>query len=310
MDRPQKKLKLLHPVGDGNEDADAGPSNEESTPKIFKLNTDCFDETFEYLSLKDLHSFGQTCKRMNKVAGEYFKRNYSSIQTWCEIGGIYTNYSDKDGYNPKRIKISGFSEFTPNISIDDDDLSYIQPHVSEFNSVKRITFDYSIIDNETIKFFEQLLGQLEMVLLLKCAIDAGLYHLMLQHCGKLKKIFVRECKFNGHPIDEYEWLLHTYPKLEHLHLSAYEGIGKIEELSTFFERNPNVHRFSTDFDLIWDNRDVFSNSKIKLDILELGGSRSLLRTNLQEYLKLLNGLHDQGFYKRIYIDIGELDMDL
>lgn len=41
----------------------AGPSNEQPQPKIFKLNIDYFDEVFEYLSLKDLHAFGKTCKK-------------------------------------------------------------------------------------------------------------------------------------------------------------------------------------------------------------------------------------------------------
>lgn len=45
-----------------NEDAVAGPSNVESSPKLFQLNNDCFDEIFEYLCVEDLHSFGQTCK--------------------------------------------------------------------------------------------------------------------------------------------------------------------------------------------------------------------------------------------------------
>lgn len=54
----------------------ARASNERgSLPMIFKLNIHCFDEMFEYLSLKDLLSFGQTCKGLQNVAGKYFKRN-------------------------------------------------------------------------------------------------------------------------------------------------------------------------------------------------------------------------------------------
>lgn len=34
---------------------------------IFALNIDCFEEIFDYLSLKDVHSFGQTCKALQKV---------------------------------------------------------------------------------------------------------------------------------------------------------------------------------------------------------------------------------------------------
>ncbi|XP_031637726.1 uncharacterized protein LOC116351253, partial [Contarinia nasturtii] len=173
MDHPQTKQKLSHPVGrDGSEDAGAGPSNVESSPKIFKLSIDCMDEIFEYLSLKDLHSFGQTCKRMNKVAGEYFKQNYSSVQTWFNNGnGIRTYYSDKDGVRFQWIKISGFSQFIPSILIVDGDFNYIQSRVSDFESVERISIELSIIDIERIKFIQQLLGKLEMVELFHCSID-------------------------------------------------------------------------------------------------------------------------------------------
>ena len=52
---------------DANEIAVAAPvnvQNEEPTPAIFKLNAICCDDLFEWLSLEDLHSLGQTCKRM------------------------------------------------------------------------------------------------------------------------------------------------------------------------------------------------------------------------------------------------------
>lgn len=72
-----KKPKLSHEdETDKNQMAIAGPSNEQTSPKIFKLDVDCFDEIFEYFSLEDLDSFGQTCKAMHKLTGEYFKRNY------------------------------------------------------------------------------------------------------------------------------------------------------------------------------------------------------------------------------------------
>lgn len=77
-----------------NEDAVAGPSNVESSPKLFLLNNDCFDEIFEYLCVEDLHSFGQTCKWMNKVAGEYFKQNHSSARKYFKKDGIYTFNND------------------------------------------------------------------------------------------------------------------------------------------------------------------------------------------------------------------------
>ena len=55
-------------------------SIEESHTTIFRLNMDCFEAIFDYLSLKDLHSFGQTCRAMQQMAGDYFQRNFKSAE--------------------------------------------------------------------------------------------------------------------------------------------------------------------------------------------------------------------------------------
>lgn len=81
-----KKAKLCHSEGQ-SQVASASTSSIEITPNIFKLDIDCFDEIFEYLSIKDLHSFGQTCRAMHKVAGEYFKRNHSAAEKFCHKDG-------------------------------------------------------------------------------------------------------------------------------------------------------------------------------------------------------------------------------
>lgn len=41
----------------------------------FKLNVDCLNKVFDYLSFDDVHSIGKTCKPMQQVAGGYFQTN-------------------------------------------------------------------------------------------------------------------------------------------------------------------------------------------------------------------------------------------
>ena len=53
------------------------PSTNGQTPQIFKLNVDRFGNVFDYLSLDDLHSFRQTCTRMQRVADYYFMLEWS-----------------------------------------------------------------------------------------------------------------------------------------------------------------------------------------------------------------------------------------
>lgn len=51
----------------------------ESEPKIFKLNVDCFDHLFEWLSLKELLIFRNTCKQMKAIIDDYIKLNYPRV---------------------------------------------------------------------------------------------------------------------------------------------------------------------------------------------------------------------------------------
>lgn len=59
--------------GNCNKDAVAGPKNVKSLTKLIKLNNDCFGEIFEYLSEKELDSFGQICKRLKILTEKYYK---------------------------------------------------------------------------------------------------------------------------------------------------------------------------------------------------------------------------------------------
>ncbi|XP_031633831.1 uncharacterized protein LOC116347394 [Contarinia nasturtii] len=313
MSYPQKKPKLSQSHNQShNEEPVAGPSNDESPPKIFKLNIDCFDEIFEYLNVKDLHSFGQTCKRMNKVAGEYFKQNYSSAEKFCEEDGIHTVYSDKDGVIDERIQTSGFHKFMPCISIDVDPYKYINSHISEFESTNHIFLSDLCINNETVERFKKLLPQLEILQSRHCAMDGDFYDLILKYCKNLRRIYVQNSTVGNRINGEIKWLLQKYPKLERLELIPAVSC-RIEELREFFVHNPNAQRFSTTSAFLWRNADTFLNSKAKLDILELKEFQfytpyySCGKHTLETPLELLNRLHEQGFYKRLYICIHWVD---
>lgn len=115
-------------------------------PKLFQLNKHCFYEIFECLCLEDLHSFGQTCKRMNEVAGEYFKQSHSSAWKFFEKDGIYTKIPNKHG-RKRRIHTPGFNKFIPCIEYTmycdlNVELKYIKSHANEFESVNHIYLKY------------------------------------------------------------------------------------------------------------------------------------------------------------------------
>lgn len=51
--------------------------DQERSPDIFKLNINCFEDLFEYLSLQDVIAIGQTCKRLNLVAAYIIQQLYA-----------------------------------------------------------------------------------------------------------------------------------------------------------------------------------------------------------------------------------------
>lgn len=60
------------------------------------FDIDCLDEIFEWLTLTDLLSISQTCKRLQWAAGDFFRRNYSALQVQATSNGVYVLYNNKN----------------------------------------------------------------------------------------------------------------------------------------------------------------------------------------------------------------------
>ncbi|XP_055306450.1 uncharacterized protein LOC129570761 [Sitodiplosis mosellana] len=311
MNHTTEEIKALTSKSEdqqSNGSAITRPSNKESSPKIFKLTIDCFDEIFEYLSLKDLHSFGQTCKTMQKVAGEYFKQNYSAAEKFCAKDGIYTIYSDSESVIDERIWISYFNQSMPCISHHFerlDPLRYLRSHIDEFKSIKHICFVSLNLNREKVQFIQKILPKIEVVQIKNGHATGNLHELMLKYCDNLKKIYVQnsDSSFNG----KFEWLLADYPHLSHLELIP-NHLHVIEELSEFFTRNPKVQRFSTSGVFLWANRNELVKTKAKLNILEIKSNHFLGYGD--SIWDLLKQLHSQGFYKRLFLYTDGVNQDL
>lgn len=267
--------------------------NERSPPKIFKLNIDCLSEVFEYLSLKDLYSFGQTCKALQKVAGVYFKQNYSESEKWCHKNGIYHNNST--------IEVSGFNRFMPCVSSysDYDQLNYFQSHIDEFDSTKHIHLRNFKLKAPNVEFIKKILPKIEVLQLTGAYVYANIHELMLKFCENLKCI----CLQNIHSSKSTKniWITQHYPMLEHLELIPVLSPNAFKELNTFFERNPQVRRFSTSTEFLFTNSNLLFKSTAKLDILEIKEDYIFLDfskswNTLAVIGNFLTRLHEQGFY--------------
>ncbi|XP_055306354.1 uncharacterized protein LOC129570682 [Sitodiplosis mosellana] len=306
-----KRTKRYESPHESNDTTIKSDSIEEMHTALFQLNIDCFEAIFEYLSLKDLHSFGQTCKAMQQMAGGYFHRNFKSAEKFSANDAIYMVYSNNDGVSNERIQTSSFNQFINYISHyyeEMEPLHYIHSHSDEFTAINRIYLVCLAINPTKIGYLQKILSKINVVQLRQCTLIGDFYETLLSHCKQLKRLYVQDDL--GDIIDESgnPWLLRQYPTLELFQLTLRYPF-RILELSTFFERNPNVRSFSTSSRCLWENRHELLKCKAELDRLEIEMLDNFYRQliDMQLICELLNQLYERGFYQRLHLFVKRVD---
>ncbi|XP_031633930.1 uncharacterized protein LOC116347479 [Contarinia nasturtii] len=272
---------------------------------IFKLNIDCFEEVFDYLSLKDLAAIGQTCKRMQQIAGHCFQLNYGAIQA-----RFY-----ECGFDCKDVKIDCFSNliqsvylrYKINYNIDERDertdtgvknainnqtKNFLTPF-KHFTPIKEITIGEVHLTMAWINEMEAILCKVESVTL-ESVIIGGENELdaFIAACSHIKYLCL--CvETNGH-----QWMHRTYPTLEHIELDFFDW-EEIPTLITFLELNTTIKEFSFDPEHFWSNRELLKKSNIKLDTLVIHLDEHEVEFDL--FCCLLNELFESGFYKKLHM---------
>lgn len=282
-------------------------SEEYNISPIFILNIDCMDEICEYLSLKDLHSFGQTCKAMHQATGEYFKRNYKSTDSFGSEKGIITVSL---GHN-ERTLTTGFTKYITRITHDNKTilpLLYIELCTDNFTSLNHIYLANLMLNSVKVECIRRLLlTKVEILRIQNCTLDNDLYRVILKFCKNLKQLYVHE--YIAETFDKHanSWMLRQYPMLEHFEFTPKWSF-EMEELHGFLELNSTIRSFSTDLECLCQNKEDFMKSTVKLD--KLGVKIFQQNNNVafsQEHCDVLNVLFKQGFYKSLEIQICYVD---
>lgn len=291
---------------------------------IFKLNNHCFDELFDYLLLQDLHSLGQTCKMLQQMTGEFFKRNYSAAKFNCLSNGIYLLDTDAIPILSidKCIQIPGFIQLITWIAIENNvylrselrkkhftvhpfksksilnRIKYFKSHVDELKSIKKLTLTNIILCRETVNSILKILPNIEVLELRYCTVDLDFYDDLLKYCKNVRRIQSTQVKFKK----KFKWLLQQYEKLEHLEICVGDDFAdRIDELCTFFQRNPNIRSFSCNPATLWSFEDALLNSEVQLDTFELKPWDDWFL--IEDIWDLLGRLQTHGFYKRLHINV-------
>lgn len=285
--------------------------------EIFKLKMDHFEEIFDWLTLKDLLELSKTCNRMNIIVGYYIKTKYVAGDFNLDMNGIQSLHNPQT----KGVKLDPFLKklrfhYLEYIEYDSREQKCGKPkgiilHMKEdrFKSLTEIRLDYMHLTDNGISRIKGILGQLEAVEINTshfCCENNEFYESFLQFCTNIKRLYLQDNNNDFYTPNETKligadnsWLLQKYSTLEHLELTT-DKPGPINELQTFFQRNPQIKTFATDVETILANEDTFKNTNGKWDVLcvRFGKESSL---NLLLYRDLLNELHERGVFKQLHL---------
>ncbi|XP_055307186.1 uncharacterized protein LOC129571411 [Sitodiplosis mosellana] len=236
---------------------------------IFKLDVDCFEELFEWLSMEDLRALRRTCTRFKKVIDYYIESNYPN-----GFGMLYF----------------------------DDYLQHFELFSADFCKLFK---EIEISDHQLT---EDVIGRIKNVHLNRVTIlsnDIGIKYLdaFLQHCTNLKTLNIIFHEVLAESEMGKQWLHRHYPQLEHLIMCDYRDYIRraknIPELQIFFDLNPSVKVFSTTASILQSNLTWMVTSNLKFDrliILDV----DCFEFDMDQLCELLEEIFAHGFYTQLH----------
>lgn len=276
----------------------------ESLSGILKLPVDCFEEVFDYLSLKDLLMISQTCKRLQRIAGHCIKQTYPEL----DLATSTNYYSPTEVYlhwDLKRIEITHLLPYIKKLRIRDQMIS-----LRHMQSLRQIDIGYSwdAYVNYRFDHMSQNLGNIEHVKL-KCCAHYNVYEAILKFCPKLKKL---QMIYNLNEAIEHginnNWMCQKYPELthfeyDHRHRNADAASeSQLNALKVFFKQNPKIMVFSIWYQNLNGLMENGALNELKLQVLAVEYEHSSMKKT-EKMVSQLNKLHEDGVYQHLYIGL-------
>lgn len=206
---------------------------------ILDMNDDCIDTICNLLPIDDLCSMGQTCKRLQSIAGDYFQRNYPNnyirIQSFRRRSVFYMYPDEK--------YVEDLKPFIRNVSIQEYKgsacVNYIKTNFCE--NLREIALHgiHSELDVSHGLQIKDQLKHLESIKFVNCSVG-DIYQILLKHCEHLKHIgFDEPIQYNG----RVTWDKQTFPTLQSI---AYfdEANTNRADIGGFLRRNQQIKTIS------------------------------------------------------------------
>lgn len=278
---------------------------------IMKLNIDCFHEIFDYLCLDDVISIGNTCQRLQRIAGSFIQQNYSAKRKTYMNNNIYMCWT------PREISIFGL--FIEKLSIFGGfSDSFLCINTTSFRSLKELRLAQIELKSVKIECIKAILPQIEVIELDQCGLKHEFYEHFLKLCPNLRRLSVSRSSYNrdGGVIigTDNEWMRQKYVSLEHLELTDLYEL-KNNDLGHFFDLNHTIRSFSTDAKSLLINRESFLSCGVKLQQLAIYFHPKNIDTDAEPFFvvnliyQLLAALREKEFYRSLHLYITFIDRD-
>lgn len=301
-------LKIMSQSGENEENTGAAAA---STPKIYqqetpptspppylRLNADCYEHIFDYLSLKDILRLGETCKRMHQMAGYYFREYFPELRFNLIGKEVQVAY-------PHRFHLG--ADFFPYISklciLKRSELDTIL-NGETFCSLKTLIFMSVKLDETHFDYTRNVLNKIEDIQIEHCDISVGIFKKLAAACPKLKSLRVEYGNTDMANITKSLFAQH-YPTLEHMKYKPNSSDMQVDELKSFLEKHTELTDFECNLPFLWPHRHSLCQTNVQLNLFIIDFTRTC---NIQsdQFVDFLKTLHVRGFYKALQLSMDRI----
>lgn len=303
--------QIDRPCGQTGSTGRAKPSQNLYSSPLWKLNIDCVYELFDYLGLDDIIAIGATCKCMQHAAGLFIREKFAAKRKTFTHGHIYMDWTPR--------WISHFSGYLDSVYIygNSCNASRYFSNSRRMENIREIRLTHiDLTDFENDCAAQRCLTGVEVIEMDLCTITTEFYANFLQFCPKLKSFSVSRSSYDqdGGTIigPNNNWLLRTYPMLEHFELTNLYEL-RHNELKLFLQQNQNVRSLSMDAKSLLLNQDQMRVADVKLDKLAIDFHPHAINAeiepaaNVQLLYNLLLELQERGFFTELHFYVKFMD---
>lgn len=270
-------------------------------PHFLKVNADCWERVFDYLSLCDILAVSETCKRMRHLGRYYFHENVP------ECCGVLQN---RFSVHFEAFAGANYCQSCERFENDFKDfvrILFVGEHLDHFlnsNSfcfVNTLVLHWIELTEVRIEYIKNLLANVEHIQLEGCSIYGDYYETFLQFCTKLKSLNIRDVYLPSAVADSiFRW---RHPTINCIEWTGLELLPGCKEIPILLKRNPNIKEFKISANWLWTNRKLLVDSNIRLDCLCVCVSSGNDTIPVNEFVQLLRTFYESGFYKSLNLSI-------